>query len=300
MTDLCVVFPTGTEMSVARSTCLRCCMAVSERQTVDPGREFCGRCMGPMSVRCILVTNTGLTALRAAMFNRLRSPRPQKGAMNSVANVTFEQLEAWMTGTWRHVRIRETAKQVVRVFCLVDWRDVAQLCQFEEVAVGTRYPTQGRGNVRLAAGNTMGVICPPVIVTHRYTITPCTCSPLHHHLHANFVHLAWCRTKHFVARGAGGQDVSSSPQVERVQVRYSIGIVHEYSNSVQLSLDYPEHVPEDSCMETWPALPPYHHPGKHITEQFRRDMVALPVTAFRGETGQPVMETIAMWNASAL
>ena len=85
-------------------------------------------------------------------------------------------------------------------------------------------------------------------------------------------------------------------RVERVQVKYSIGIVHEYSNSVQLPLDYPEEVPEDPCMDTWPALPPYHHPGKHITERFKQDMAALSVTAFRGEVGQSLMENIALWN----
>ena len=156
-------------------------MDVAERQAVELGREFCGRCMGPMSATCILVGNSGLTSLRVAMFNRLRSPRPLKKAMNSVANVGYEQLEAWMSGTWRHVRTQETAKQVVRTYCLVEWRDIAKLCRFEEVAAVTRYPTQGRGNVRLAQSNTMGVICPPLIVIHRYILTTTHCITWHPH-----------------------------------------------------------------------------------------------------------------------
>ena len=90
-------------------------------------------------------------------------------------------------------------------------------------------------------------------------------------------------------------DPKCMAKIERVQVKYSIGIVHEYSNSIQLFLDYPVEVPEAPDIKTWPALPPYHTPFTYIREKFRRDMVALDVHAFRGEEGQQLLENVTLW-----
>ena len=81
-----------------------------------------------------------------------------------------------------------------------------------------------------------------------------------------------------------------------MQIKYSIGIVHEYCTNVQLAFNYPEVVPEDPCMDTWPAIPPYHNPSQHVTQKFYQDMTTLSDTAFRGEVGQPVMKAIADWD----
>ena len=84
-------------------------------------------------------------------------------------------------------------------------------------------------------------------------------------------------------------------QIPRVQVKYSIGIVHEYSSDVTLALDYPS-VPEDPDVNTWPSLPPYTvSPKSYITECFRRDICALDATAFNGDMGRPVMENVREW-----
>ena len=288
-------------MSVARSTCLRCCLEVAERQAVDPNLELCGRCQQPILARSIIVDNSGITALRSAIFNRLRSPRPLRQAANTVSNISYEQMATWMTRTWTHVRTHQTAKADVVIFCLVEWSDIHQLCSFQEVSAGTRHPTQGRGNVRFAQ-NTLGVICPPILVIHRCTPLP---RPYMHpslpfciHRHSQDLGMC-CRTKRFVdaARRNAVPDPNCMVRIERVQVKYSIGIVHEYSNSIQLSLDYPVEVPEAPDIKTWPALPPYHTPFTYIREKFRRDMVALDVHAFRGEEGQQLLENVRMWNA---
>ena len=153
-------------MSVQRSTCLRCCMEVADRQSVDPYRQLCGRCQQPMAIRLVVVDSAGLTALRLAIFNRLKSPRPVHGVKNSTGNICLEQLATCITHSWRHLGSHETSRMRVESWCLVEWSDIAQFCKFQQVASRTRNPSHGRGNVRLA-GSTMGIICPPVIITHR-------------------------------------------------------------------------------------------------------------------------------------
>ena len=122
-------------------------MEVAEMQAVDPGREFCGRCTGPMSTRVIVVDYSGLSSLRVAMFNRLRVPRALTWASNSVANVGFQQLATGMTTTWKHVRMRETRKQVKNGMRLVDGGEGVELRNVREGVAGKREPDKGKGNV---------------------------------------------------------------------------------------------------------------------------------------------------------
>ena len=164
--------------------------------------------------------------------------------------------------------MRETSKQVTNVFCLVEWRDVVQLCNFQEVVAGTRYPTQGRDNVRLSQTNSMGVICPPVLVIHRCTTTIRTCTTCTTHARADCLHLGLCRSKHFAPRG-DGREPSFRARVERVQIKSSIGIVHEYCTHVQLAYNYPEVVPEDPFMAHWHASQHHHKPKQPSTQKIQ-------------------------------
>ena len=160
--------PCREVMSVARTTCLMCCLDVAQGQAVQPGLTVCQRCTQPLTTRPIVVLNSGISSLRLAMFNRLRSPRVLSLASNFVGNVCMEQLRTWMRPSWRHISSCEhSAKQDVHRWCLTEWSDIKWLCSFQEVAAGTRFPTQGLGNVRASDSATMGIICPPVVVMHR-------------------------------------------------------------------------------------------------------------------------------------
>ena len=159
-------------MAVARTTCLRCCLDVAEGQHIADGLEACGRCNQPITAQCIPVGNTGLASLRQTLFNRLRAPRPLSTARAMVANICWEQFQRWISPTWRHVSSKKTAKEDREVYVLLEWADVKELCHFEEVARGTMEPSQGRGNIRASAYGGLGIIVPPVVVTHRCCTPP--------------------------------------------------------------------------------------------------------------------------------
>eukprot|EP00192_Tetraselmis_astigmatica_P014714 CAMPEP_0117649566 /NCGR_PEP_ID=MMETSP0804-20121206/1044_1 /TAXON_ID=1074897 /ORGANISM="Tetraselmis astigmatica, Strain CCMP880" /LENGTH=145 /DNA_ID=CAMNT_0005455319 /DNA_START=614 /DNA_END=1051 /DNA_ORIENTATION=+ len=144
-------------------------------------------------------------------------------AANMGPNVTLEQFATWRTDSWELVSSKRTVEEDIDVYCVVEWRDVREFCSFEEIAAGTRDPTQGRGNVQATTTATFGIICPPMIVTHR--------------------------TKRLVAGRGGERDPWRSARLERVHVKYHVGIVHEYGNSVTLDLNYP-----DSPDEPHPTL----------------------------------------------
>mmetsp|Transcript_1116 Transcript_1116/g.3324 ORF Transcript_1116/g.3324 Transcript_1116/m.3324 type:complete len:177 (-) Transcript_1116:144-674(-) len=133
-------------MAVARSTCLRCCLEVAQGQAVVPGMEVSPRCNCPANIGCIIVDNCGLTAIRQSMFNRFRSPRPLSAASSLGPNITLEQFATWRTDSWELVSSKRTVKEDVDVYCVVEWSDIKEFCSFEDIAAGTRDPTQGKGN----------------------------------------------------------------------------------------------------------------------------------------------------------
>jgi hypothetical protein len=157
-------------MAVARSTCLRCCLEVAADQTVDPLRELCGRCQQPMSIPAIIVGSNGIHGLRQALFNRLQPPRALSPVRALVGNIALEQFHSWRTPSWTLVGISHTPKEDKETYLLSEWEDVKALCSFQVVAQGTRDPTQAYGNVRTSLRGSAGIICPPVLLTHRYVL----------------------------------------------------------------------------------------------------------------------------------
>ena len=125
-------------------------------------------------------------------------------------------------------------------------------------------------------------------------------------LNAHVVHLVLtlpirvqyvCRTKRLCNGNPGAPGgLSNDSRVERVIVKYHVGTVHEYNNSVKVALNYPD-VPETPDNKTWPLIPPYNcTPQTYITEHFRRDIASLDNLAVRGETCQHLIQTVKEWD----
>ena len=107
-----------------------------------------------------------------------------------------------------------------------------------------------------------------------------------------------CRTVRLVAAGRRRDEEPAAAAyvacVEKVLVHYHIACLHEYGHSVMLHIDYPDQPGEDVSKQ-WPVLPPYHPPSTYINEHVRRDLAALEVRAFRGETYMHLIENVHSW-----
>ena len=92
-------------------------------------------------------------------------------------------------------------------------------------------------------------------------------------------------------------------KIEKVIVWYHIGCLHEYSNSVMLHPDYPDHpgVQDDINEFAWPDghHPPYHPPSNYITERVRQDLGDIDDEAFRRGQGEAsasrILQVVGTW-----
>ena len=57
------------------------------------------------------------------------------------------------------------------------------------------------------------------------------------------------------------RDPHDRERVEKVQVRYHIGVLHEYADSVMLHMHYPDALQDEGEVDgAWPCRPPYNPP----------------------------------------
>lgn len=155
------------KMSVARSLCLGCLLDVANQQPLVEGMEQCGQCQLNIRAPAIVVWNTGELGLQQKLFNRLVRPRALSIAKAQIYNITKEQFNTWKRDSWGFIGRSRTRMYDNETWVILEWSDVKSLCSFEVFASGTREPTQGLGNMRVAANGTMGVICPPITLVHK-------------------------------------------------------------------------------------------------------------------------------------
>ena len=103
-----------------------------------------------------------------------------------------------------------------------------------------------------------------------------------------------CRTIRFVCGRGATRDAHSAERVEKVQVRYHIGSINEYTSHVTMHTSYPDAPDVDQIL--WPVAPQYYPPSNYISENIRRDFIALDNRAFRGEACEPLIESVKEWD----
>ena len=157
----------GAIMAAVRTTCLRCALAAAEAQDVadDPR---CSQCGTRTTFPFVLTPHTSQAAVSVALFKRLSKPRAIVVERVFVANICSEQLEHWRRPTWREFRTEERRMSNRSDYILTKWEDVQTMCNFHLVAAPLRGSfAQGFLNVRATDRGELGIIVPPLVISHR-------------------------------------------------------------------------------------------------------------------------------------
>lgn len=154
-------------MAALRTTCLKCAFDISVLQAVDPDAIHCQRCLQPINVPGVVVSNTCMSSLGNALFNRLGKPRPVGMARTTIQNVSVEQFSSWMRDGWLSAGTSKRPKEDRDDWLVQSWEDVKELCRFEVMAEATQDPSQGLKNIRASARGELAIVVPPIILSHR-------------------------------------------------------------------------------------------------------------------------------------
>ena len=243
-------------LAAPAALCPRCCQVIEEGARDGDGCETCGH---PFNVPIIFVASNARMALAQKLFKRLTTPRACEFTARC-PNVCQEQFPDWIRDSWKHKSSTYTLKEDREVYTILEWEDIKALCRFEQVSLGTNFIDQGVGNARCSIRGNIGIIAPPLTLTHTVKRT-------------------------VEGRGSERRAVEGT-EVHSLSVIYHVGVVHEYADEVQMSALYPD----SNHDHAYPALA-----SNYITERFRQDLVA--GGPLRGQNSQPTIDAVRQWDA---
>lgn len=160
------VFRQGGLMAALRTVCLACAFRDVEGQPTGDA-PACSRCNEPLSGPVVATRSLGLHAAAARIFQRVRKPRAIACLRSQIPNITAEQFSRWATATWQLTRCFRRNKVDRLDFIVTEWSDIKQVCSFSTIAKATKEPTQGIHNIRATDTAELGIVIPPMILSHR-------------------------------------------------------------------------------------------------------------------------------------
>lgn len=128
-----------------------------------------------MDIHAIITSESGLAALSVALFKRLQKPRAVMGSRIFVNNILKEKLAKWVQPTWQLIGTTTSRREEKTDYLITEWKDVQQLCQFHQVAAPTLDPSQGLGNITATRRGELGIVIPPLRLSHRWDLSLHAC-----------------------------------------------------------------------------------------------------------------------------
>ena len=185
----------------------------------------------------ILVHNNNKARIQRKVYTRTRVMRPVSFLRSSSENVSLQQFLSWITGDeahWHQLATRKRGNVTTLVYSITDWGALSRLFALHIPA--SRRPEEfrgrARGNLIAFMDGTLGVLPPPVKVTHK---TEKYGDTVEESVHLQY-HLATV-----TAVGAIDGEVG-------------------FSANFPLRTDEPQH---------WPVTPDYNHAGVYTLRNLR-------------------------------